>query len=158
MKLIRSLDNEGLQNARADLKDGTPDELVARAETYLELLEEHLGSLRSLKNIPNASFAAQSRFARVLIEQVRSSIRTEIEDSTSERNRIESLLESLTMVTGWASIETLNQSNFRNACDWELIGTSVRSAAAGASMTIPEAVSEASRLRREAFYVVPRAA
>lgn len=158
MRFIKSLENRRLQIARSDLDEGTPDDVVARAEAYLELLDEHLGSLRSLKGVPQVSFAAQSRFARALIGQVRGSIRTEIEDSTSEKNRIEALLESLTMVTGWASIQTLNQQSFRNACDWELIGTSVRSAAAGASLTITEAVAEASRLRREAFYVVRKAA
>lgn len=158
MRLIKSLENEGLQIARSDLEEGTPDDIVANAEAYLELIDKHLDALRNLKGIPQASFAAQSGFARLLIEQVRGSIRTEIEDSTSEKNRIEALLESVTMVTGWASIETLNQSNFRNSCDWALIGTSVRSASAGSSMTIPEAVTEASRLRREAFFVVRKAA
>lgn len=158
MRLIRSIDDDGLQIARSDVENGTPDDLVARAEMYLELLDEHLDGLRSLKNIPRSSLTTQSGLVGMLIEQIRGSIRTDIEDSTSEKNRITSLLESLTMVTGWASIETLNQNNFHNASDWELIGTSVRSAAAGASMTIPEAVTEASRLRREAFFVVRSAA
>ena len=158
MRLIKSAENKGLEIARTALEDGTPDDIVARAENYLALLEEHLCALRSIKGIPQASFAAQSTFANVLIEQTRASLRTEIETSTGERNRIQGLLDSLLMISGWTSVQTLNEQQFRNACDWELIGTSIRSAAAGASLTIPEAVIEAGRLRREAYFTARKAA
>ena len=153
MRLVRSMENRGLNSARNALDEGTPDDVVRRAEKYLVLLEEHLDSLRSLKGIPRASFAAQSTFANLLIEQTRAAIRTEIETSTSEKNRISVLLDSLLMVSGWNAVQTLNEQNYRNACDWELLGTGVRSAATGDSLTIPEAVVEASRLRREAYFI-----
>lgn len=158
MRLIKSLENHRLGIARSDLDEGTPDDVVVRAEAYLALLEEHLENLRSLKGVPRVEFAEQSRFARLLIEQVRSAIRTEIEESTSERNRIADLLESLTMVTGWASVQTLNEQAFRNACDWELIGTAVRSITAGATMSLPEAAAEVGRLHREKFFADRNAA
>lgn len=158
MRLIKSMENSGLDNARDALERGTPDDIVVRAEKYLALLEEHLDSLRSLKGIPRASFAAQSRFATLLIEQTRAAIRIEIEDSTCEKNRVRVLLDSLLMISGWNAVQTLNEQSFKNACDWELIGTSVRSASAGASLTIPECVIEASRLRREAYFIDRRAA
>ena len=158
MRLLTSSDNTKLTIARSYLEEGTPDDVIIRAEAYVALLEEHLLSLRSLKGVPKVSFAAQSRFAGLLVEQVRSSIRTEIESATNERNRIKALLESLTVVTGWASVQTLNQQTYRDACDWELVGTSVRSASVGISMTIQETVTEAIRLRREAFFAVRKAA
>jgi hypothetical protein len=158
MKLIKSAQDKGLENARTALEDGTPDDIVRRAECYLELLDEHLSSLRSLKGIPQASFAAQSKFANLLIEQTRSSIRTEIETSTGEKNRIQALLDSLLMISGWTAVQTFNQQEYLNACDWELIGTNIRSSAAGAAMKIPDAVIEAGRLRREAYYTPRKAA
>jgi hypothetical protein len=158
MRLIKSTENRGLEIARMGLEEGTADDVVVRAERYLVLLEEHLGALRSLKGVPQVNFAAQSKFASLLIEQIRAAIRAEIETSTSEKNRIRTLLDSLLMVSGWTAVQTLNQQEYHNACDWELIGTSIRSTAAGASMTIPEAVIEAVRLRREAYFVVRKAA
>lgn len=158
MRLIKSEENRGLENARTALEDGTPDDIVVRAENYLALLEEHLCALRSLNGIPQVSFAAQSKFANLLIEQTRSSIRTEIETSTGEKNRIQALLDSLLMISGWTTVQTLNEQEHLNVCDWELIGTSIRSAAAGASLTITEAVIEAGRLRREAYFTARKAA
>ena len=158
MRLIKTLTNPDLEHARADLDEGTPDDVVARAELYLEVIDRHLVRLRTLKGVPRLSFAAQSQFARTLIEDIRSAIRTEIEATTDERNRIEELLASLTTVSGWAAAETFNDRSYLNVCDWELIGTQVRSICAGATLDIPSAVSEASRLRREAFFMVRKAA
>lgn len=158
MRLIKSMENRGLENARTALDEGTADDLIIRAERYLALLDEHLGSLRSLKGIPRSTFAAQPRFADLLIEQTRAAIRAEIESSTSEKNRIRVLLDSLLMISGWGAVETLNVQSFRNACDWNLIGTSIRSISTGASLTIPQAVIEAGSLRREAYLTVRKAA
>ena len=158
MKLLRSIENRGLENARTAIEEGTPDDVVERAEKYLVLLEEHLDSLRSLKGIPQASSTAQTKFANLLIDQTRAAIRSEIEDSTSEKNRIRVLLDSLLMISGWTAVQTLNEQSYRNAFEWELIGTGVRSASAGASMTSPESVIEASRLRREAYFTTRKAA
>lgn len=158
MRLVRSTENTRLYNARTALEEGTPDDVVRRAEEYLVLLEEQLDVLRNLKGVPHTSAAAQSKFARLLIEQTRAAIRSEIESSTSEKNRIRTLLDSLQMISGWAAVRTLNEHGFQNACDWELIGTGVRSASAGASMTIPESVIEASCLRREAYFTTRKAA
>lgn len=158
MRLIKTLANPALAHARADLDEGTPDDVVARAEQYLEVIDRHLVQLRRLKGVPKIGFAAQSQFARSLIEQVRAAIRTEIEDTTDEKNRIEELLASLTMVSGWAAARAFNDHLYQNVCDWELIGTQVRSISAGAALGIPLAAAEAGRLRREAFFVVHKAA
>ena len=114
-----------------------------------------MSGLRKLKWDPNNGQAAQSAMARELTDQIRSAIRCEIEGTTSERNRIGTLIESFTMVSGWSAVETFNRHNFRNACDWELVGTGVKSIANGASMSIVEAVDEAKRIRREAFFSAP---
>ena len=152
MNIVRSLDNEQLTRAEADMQAGTPDDVVAHAEEYLRLLDAHLTRLRDHKGVPRVADAGQSPFARELVEQVRGAVRASIEHVTSERNRIESLIASFTMVTGWSAAETFNLLGYRNACDWELIGTRVRSASKGADMSVTDAVTEAKRLRREAYF------
>ena len=158
MKIVKSLVNEQLLQADADMRAGTPDDVVAHAESYLLLLEEHIVRLRDLKGIPRAGDAMQSPFARELVEQIRGAMRSAIEHATSERNRIESLISSFTMVSGWNAVETFNLLAYRNACDWELIGTHVRTISQGANMSISDAVLDAKRLRREAFFDYRKAA
>ena len=152
MSTVRSLFNKKLIRAEADMRAGTPDEIVAQAQDYLFLLEEYVDRLRTLKGIPRVGDAGQSPFALELIEQIRGAVRSAIEHATSERNRIESLITSFTMVSGWSAVETFNMLGYRNACDWALVGTQVRAASQGANMNITDAVAEAKRLRREAFF------
>ena len=158
MNIVRSLVNEHLLQADADMRAGTPDDVEANAEGYLLLLEEYVVRLRELKGIPRTGDAMESPFAAELVEQIRGAVRSAIEHATSERNRIESLLASFTMVSGWSAAETFNLLGFRNACDWELIGTKVRSVSRGASMSVTGAVIEAKRLRREAYFDQRKAA
>jgi hypothetical protein len=134
------------------MRSGTPDDVVANTEAYLLLLEEYVVRLRELKGIPSTGDASQSPFALELVGQLRGAVRSAIEHATSERNRIESLLSSFTMVSGWSAAETFNLLRYRNACDWELIGTQVRTVSHGANMSITDAVTEAKRLRREAYF------
>ena len=158
MNIVRSLANKQLLRAEADMRAGTPDDVVANAEAYLLLLEEYVDGLRNLKGIPRTGDAEQSPFAVELVEQIRGAVRSAIEHTTSERNRIESLLSSFTMVTGWSAAETFNLLGFRGACDWELIGTQVRTVSHGANMSVTDAVMEAKRLRREAYFEYKKAA
>ena len=152
MNIVRSLVDKELTQAEADMRAGTPDDVVVHAEQYLRLLDAHLVRLRDSKGVPRIADAGQSPFARELVEQVRGAVRASIEHVTSERNRIESLIASFTMVTGWSAAETFNLLGHRGACDWELIGTRVRSASKGADMSITDAVLEAKRLRREKYF------
>jgi len=158
MKIVKSLVNEQLLRAEADMRAGTPEDVVSHAEGYLLLLETYVNRLRDLKGIPRVADAGQSPFARELVEQIRGAIRAAIENATSERNRIESLLDSFTRVSGWNAVETFNLLQYRNACDWELIGTQVRTASRGANMSVTDAVLEAKRLRREAYFDSRKAA
>lgn len=158
MSIVRTLVNKQLIQAEADMRAGTPDDVVAHAESYFMLLEEHLVRLRDLKGIPRNGDAMQSPFARELVEQIRGAIRSAIEQATTERNRIESLISSFTMVSGWSAVETFNLLGFRGACDWELIGTHVRSISQGADMSVNEAVLDAKRLRHESYFDLRKAA
>jgi hypothetical protein len=158
MNIVRSLVNKQLLQADADMRAGSPDDVVANAEEYLLLLEEYVVRLRDLKGIPRTGDAMASPFAAELVEQIRGAVRSAIEHATSERNRIESLLSSFTMVSGWSAAETFNLLGYKNACDWELIGTHVRTISQGANLTVTDAVVEAKRLRREAYFEYRKAA
>ena len=158
MNIKQSMVNKQLLQAQADMRGGTPDEVLENAESYLLLIEEYLERLRGLKGIPSIGDGGESPFAIELVEQIRGAVRSSIEEVTTERNRIESLIGSFTKVSGWSAVETLNAYGFRGVCDWELIGTSVRNASNGADMTIQEAVVEAKRLRREAYFTPLRMA
>lgn len=158
MSTVRSLVNEQLMRAEADMRGATPDDVTEQAEGYLQMLDKYLIQLRDLKGIPRVKDAGESPFARELVEQIRGSVRSAIENATSERNRIESLISSFTMVTGWSAVETFNLLGYRNACDWELIGTRVRSVSEGATMSVTDAVLDAKRLRREAYFENKKAA
>jgi hypothetical protein len=158
MSIAKLLVNKQLVQAESDMRAGTPDDVVAHAESYLLLLDTYVNRLRDLKGIPRVADAGQSPFARELVEQIRGAIRYAIESATGERKRIESLIGSFTMVSGWNAVETFNLLGYRNACDWELIGTHVRTASKGANMSVTDAVLEAKRLRREAYFDSRKAA
>ena len=155
MKIIDFPINKPLQQANEDMKNGTPDNVLEHAQFYLHLLDEHMAGLRKLKWHPEADGPARSNMEAELTQQIRTAIKCEIEGITSERNRIEALIESFTMVSGWSAAETLNSNNFKNACDWESFGSGVRSIANGAELSIADAVDEAKRLRREGFFSPP---
>ena len=158
MSIVRSLANKQLIQADADMRTGKPDDVVAHAEAYLMLLEEQIARLRDLRGIPRNGDAMQSPFAMELVEQIRGAMRSAIEHATNERNRIEALISSFTMVSGWSAVDTFNLLAYRNACDWQLIGTHVRNSSKGANMSVTDAVMEAKRLRREAYFEYRKAA
>lgn len=133
------------------MRAGTHESVVDRAEAYLSLLNEYRERLHKIEGIPKAGYAGRSAFARELVEQTRSAVRTAIETTTTERNRVEGLLHAFTPDSGWGAVETLNLFVYKNACDWELIGTEIRAVSIGAHMTLPVAVAAAGRLRREAY-------
>lgn len=158
MHIVKTLVNEQLLQAEAKMREGTPDELVSDAQGYLSLLEEYLEKLRNVKGIPRKPAEDESPFARELVEQIRVAVRSAIEHTTNERNRVEALLASFTMVTGWSAVETLNLLAFKAASDWELIGSQVRSVSRGTRMTLNDAVLEAKRMRRERYFDAKEAA
>ena len=151
MTIVKSLVNEQLRQAETVLRGGTPDDVVALAESYFGLLDEYLDRLRKLKGIPRPADALQSRLAGELVEEIRTAVRTAIEHATAERNRIEALLSSLKDVSGWRAVDTFNSASYKGACDWELIGSNIRTIAGGANLGVTDAVAEAKRLRREAY-------
>ena len=151
MKIINSLINEDLLKAELALEKASADDVVELGNRYLEKLKEYREQLHQLGGIPEISFAQQSRLGRELIEQSRKAVRAAIEVTTNERNRVESLVDSFTLINGWDAATTFNRLIQMHSTDWELSGTEVRIASNGERMTVTEAVETAGRLRREAY-------
>ena len=151
MKIMNLLINEDLVNAELALEKAGADDVIELGKTYLEKLKEYREQLHQLKGIPEINIAEQSKLGRELIEQSRKAIRSAIEVTTNERNRVESLMDSFTLINGWDAAATLNRLKHKSSTDWELAGSEVRIANADERMSIAVAVETASRLRREAY-------
>lgn len=151
MKVINLLINEDLLAAELALEKACADNVVELGKQYLEKLKEYRQQLHKLGGIREIDFAQQSKLGRELIEQSRKAIRSAIEVTTSERNRVESLMDSFTLINGWDAAATLSRLGHKDSNDWELSGTQVRIANNGERMSIAVAVETASRLRREVY-------
>ena len=151
MKIINLLINEDVLKAELALEKASPDDVVELGKTYLGQLKEYREQLHQLGGIPEISIAEQSKLGRELIEQSRKAVRSAIEVTTNERNRVESLVESFTLINGWDAAATFNRLKHKDSTDWELAGSEVRIATNGERMSVTEAVETAGRLRREAY-------
>ena len=151
MKMINLLINEDLVAAELALEKACADDLIELGKRYLEKLKEYRQQLHQLGGIPEINLAQQSRLGRELIEQSRKAIRSAIEVTTSERNRVESLMDSFTLINGWDAAATLNRLRHKESTEWELAGSEVRIANNGERMSIAAAVETAGRLRREVY-------
>ncbi len=151
MRIINLLINEDLLKAELALEKASADDVVELGKGYLEKLKEYRDHLYQLGDLPDISFAQQSRLGRELIEQSRKAVRAAIEVTTNERNRVESLIDSLTLINGWDAAATFNRLKHKDSTDWELAGAEVRIASNGERMSVTEAVETAGKLRREAY-------
>lgn len=152
MKIINLLINEDVLKAELALEKASADNVIELGKTYLGQLKEYREQLHQLGGIPEISFATQqSKLGRELIEQSRKAVRSAIEVTTNERNRVESLVESFTLINGWDAAATFNRLRHKDSTDWELAGSEVRIATNGERMSVTEAVETAGRLRREAY-------
>jgi hypothetical protein len=151
MRMINLLINEDLVTAELALEKASADDVVELGKNYLNKLKEYREQLHELRGIPEIKFAQQSKLGRELIEQSRKAIKAAIEVTTNERNRVEALVDSLTLINGWDAAATLNHLRHKDSTDWELAGSEVRIANNGERMSVAAAVETAGRLRREAY-------
>lgn len=151
MKIINLLINEDVLKAELALEKASPDNVVELGKSYLAKLKEYREQLHELGGIPEISFAQQSKLGRELIEQSRKAVRSAIEVTTNERNRVESLMDSFTLINGWDAAATFNRLRHKDSSNWELAGSEVRIASNGERLSVEDAVATAGRLRREAY-------
>lgn len=151
MKIVSLLINEELLKAELDLERATAGNVVELGNIYLELLKLYREELQKLGGIRELAFAQQTRLGRELIEQSRKAIRSAIEVTTSERNRVESLVDSFTLINVWDAAATFNKLKHKGSTEWEVAGSEVRISSNRERMSVPDAVDTASELRREAY-------
>lgn len=151
MRVIRSLINEDLLNAAAEFEKATSENIVELCRSYLLVLAKYSEELHDLGGIPEIRFAAESKAGRELVEQARRAIRSAIETAVNERNRVESLLKSFTLINAYDAADTFNRLKFRDLSGWEANGRDVHSAPDGERLSIQDAVEAAGLLRRTAY-------
>lgn len=139
-----------LDHARHALDEATSENIVALCKEYLEVLAEYREQLYELANSGFLQQPASSP-SRQDLARARKSFRAAIEKATDERNRTETLLLSITKVSGYEAVKALNQRNYEGHSDWELRAGGVKSSASSSPdlMTIQEAVDLVCLLRRE---------
>lgn len=152
MEIVNLLINEDVLRAEVALEQANSDNIIELGWSYLGLLNEYRDQLYKLGGLPDIDLAERSKLGRELVEQSRKAVRAAIEVSTSERNRVESLIEMFTLINAWDAAATFNRLKHKDATTWELQGSQVRIAGNGAeSMNVEEAVRTAGLLRRQAY-------
>jgi hypothetical protein len=141
---------ERLHNTKRALDKATSDNIIEQCKQYLTLLAEYRAELYKLPDTFDLHPRAKSPSTEDS-ESLRRAIRVAIEDLTREHNVTTVLLLSFTAVSGYGAVETFNSSKYKGHDDWKLSAGGVKYSGGidAEKLTIEEAVSAASRLRRE---------
>lgn len=143
---------ERVRSAKLALDKAASENIIELCQRYLALLNDYRAEFYELHDelVLNPSLESSSRAA---VQTTRTEVRTAIEQTIQERNRIEALLLSFTAVSAYGAVETFNQQKYQGRADWRLDagGVSFSDGAGGQRMTIQGAVETASLLRREEY-------
>ena len=158
MRFLDVFVNEGVLSAEIGLKQASSDTVVDECWNYLSHLTAYRHDLRSLRCLSDDALYARSPLSRELMTQARSAVRAVIEITVRETNRTEKLLEFFTAINVHQAAEVLNTCKYLGSGNWESSASGVRFANGieTGQMSVEQAVSKASRLRREAYVVVNR--
>lgn len=151
MKIEHLLINEDVLKAEIALEQANSDNIIELGKEYLALLNEYREQLYNLGGLPDLDLAERSKLGRELVEQSRKAVRAAIEVTTSERNRVELLIETFTLINGWDAAATFNRLKHKDAATWEMSGSQVRIAGDTEGMKVEEAIETAGLLRRQAY-------
>ena len=153
MKIINLPTNDGLKKAELALDQATNDNIIELCQDYLRQLDAYRDELYQFRNKPELNLNQQSSLGRELIEQSRKAVRSALEFTVRERNKIQSLLESFTLISGYQATATFNNLKYKGFDNWEMQSSGVRLKDTNSDefMTIEQAVEIAGKLRREAY-------
>ena len=153
MKIINLPTNERLKKAELALNEANSDNIIQLCQDYLQQLNAYRNELYQLRNAPELNLNQQSTLERELIEQSRKAVRSAIEFTVRERNKIQSLLDSFTSINGYRATATFNNIKYKGFDNWEMQSSGVRLKDTNNAefMTIQQAVETAGKLRREAY-------
>ncbi len=155
MLFVKLLVNERLLDAEMALVSVRKPELViGLSRRYLDLLEEYRFELKKLggQEITDPRYA--STLARELTSQVRQAICNAIDVTRREIEKVESLLESLTVISGYEAMMTLNAMSFMGLSTWTVEMGGLR--ADKQFLTIDESIAAARELRCLAYTMKKR--
>ena len=141
---------ERLHQTKRALYEATPENIIEQCKQYLALLVEYRSELYKLPDTLGINLRAKPSSVED-VESLRRAVRVAIEDLTQEHNSTTVLLLSFTAVSGYGAVETFNSLKYKGHDDWELSASGVKYSGGidVEKMTIQDAVSAASRLRRE---------
>jgi hypothetical protein len=153
MKISDLLTNEALLKAESALSRADSENIIELCRDYLRLLDEYRDELYRLRGTPEIDLHHSSSSGGKSVEQSRKAVRAALENTVSERNRVESLLESFTSISGYKAAETFNQLKYKGFDNWVIQsgGVKPKDGTGNELMTIQEAVETAGKLRREAY-------
>jgi len=142
---------EKLRKARLALDGATSESIIELCKQYLALLAEYRDGLYRLPGTLQLNRHSKSSSSRADVNGTRKEVRAAIEETTSEREWAERLIQWFTAISGYGAVETLNRGKFGGRDDWELRAGGVRRNGGTDSerMTVQDAVDAASLLRRE---------
>jgi hypothetical protein len=158
MRFLDVFVNEDVLTAEVALRQSSSDSVVDDCKNYLSHLGAYRHDLRGLRCLSDDSLYVRSPLSRELISQARSAVRAVIEITIRETNRTEKLLEFFTSINVYQAAAVLNTCKYLGSSNWEASASGARYSNGfdTGQMSVAQAVSTASRLRREAYVVINR--
>src|SRR4028118_75466 len=101
MEIKNLLINENLIKSELALDQATCDNIIELCQDYLQQLNAYRDELYQLRNAPELNLNKQSSIKHELIEQSRKAVRSALEFTVREHNKTQSLLDSLTSISGY---------------------------------------------------------
>jgi hypothetical protein len=143
---------ENLRRNKLAVEQAGCENVVELCRKYLRLLTEYRDELYKFRGTPEIN-SYQGDLSKEKVDRLRKEIRFAVTSATEERNRIEALVKSFTVISGYEAIETLNRQKYKGHGSWNLKAGGVKfgDEADADKMTVLEAVETAGKLRREEY-------
>ena len=146
-------EEEKMQQAKASLQTATIENVVERCQKYLKLLDDYRDKLYKFRGSAEINRQQKTDLSIEAVHILRKQIRRAVEQTTSERNKIEDLIKSFVAINGYDAAQTFNRLRYKGFDDWALKAGGVHFGAGEQSdvLSIQEAVATAGLLRREEY-------
>lgn len=144
---------EELRRVKESLKSATSENIVETCQKYLKLLDDYRDEMYKFRGNPEINRQQKSSLSPEAVNSLRKQIRQTVERITREHNKIEALLKSFTVISGYDALETFNGCSYKGFNNWELKAGGVKfgGGTEADKISVQEAVLTASLLRREQY-------
>lgn len=146
-------EEEKMHEAKSALQTATSENIVERCQKYLKLLDDYRDKLYKFRGSAEINRQQKSDLSREAVHNLRKQIRSAVEKTTSERNKVEDLIKSFVAINGYEAMQTFNRLEYKGFDDWTLKAGGLRFGGGTEAdvLTVQEAVATASLLRREEY-------